>query len=178
MVIRSSLVFVILLVLLAGCGAKGPQLRKAKDFASPAEKKVLYVVPFVTVMVPGDVEEGTFDRFVDLLNAGAQPKEFDFVILKEDLEKVDPAWLKEQNYLTGEIYGYVEDTGCCSTNIRVKSRLELHQPGLEIPTLTLEYPLERYFEHDYTSIPEERRKLAEVIASTLANQLLDTLAIR
>lgn len=178
MVIRNIPVLLVLLIFVAGCGSRGPQLRKAEGFAAPFEKKVLYVVPFVTVMVPAEVEEEVFDRFVDRLNAGGQPLEFAFVILKEGLETVDPEWLAQQDYLTGEIYGYVEDSGCCSTAIRVKSRLQLHQPGQDAPTLTLEYPRELYFEHDYTSLEQERRRLAENIAATLANQLLHALSTR
>jgi len=163
-----------LLVLLAACGtgAREAQVRKAAGFVSPPERKVLYVVPFLTVMVPPEVEEGIFDRFVDALNAGGEGREYDFVILKEEFEKIDPEWLAQQDYITGEIYGYVEDAGCCSTAIRVKSRLQWHQAGQEAPTLTIEYPRELFFEHDYTTLEQERRKLAEDIATTLATRLL------
>lgn len=177
MVIRNILLLA-LLGFLAGCGSNGPQLRKAESFAAPPEKKILFVVPFVTVMVPAEVEEEVFDRFVDRLNAGGQSLEYAFIILKEGLETVDPEWLAQQNYLTGEIYGYVEDAGCCSTTIRVRSRLQLRQPGQETPTLTLEYPREIYFEHDFSTLEQERRKLAENIAATLANQLLTALSAR
>jgi len=178
MVVWRKFVLLLVLALLTGCGGKGAQLRKAEEFSAPAEKKNLYVVPFTTVMVPVEVEEGIFDRFVDALNAGGQPLEYDFFILKEGLEAVDPQWLRQQDYLTGEIYAYVEDSGCCSTTIRVKSRLQFHQPDRENPTLTLEYPREIFFEHDYSSIEEERRKLADDIATTLANRLLQALSDR
>jgi len=163
-----------LLLLLAACGtsSKETQVRKAAGFVSPPTKKVLYVVPFLTVMVPPEVEEGIFDLFVDSLNAGGQSREYDFVILKEGLDRIDAEWLAQQDYLTGEIYGYVEDSGCCSTAIRVKSRLQLHQTGHEEPTLTIEYPREIFFEHDYSTLEQERRKLAEEIATTLATRLL------
>ncbi len=163
-----------LLVLLAACGSgsKEVQVRKAAGFVSPPEKKALYVVPFVTIMVPPEVEEGIFDRFVDALNAGGETRDYEFVILKEELERIDAEWLAQQDYITGEIYGYVEDSGCCSTAIRVKSRLQLRQSGQEAPTLTIEYPREIFFEHDYATLEQERRKLAEDIATTLATRLL------
>jgi len=170
--LRLSLVLALLLLLAACGGGKDARVHKASGFVSPPGKKVLYVVPFVTIMVPREVEEGIFDRFVDSLNTGGKSREYDFVILKEELDRIDAGWLAQQDYITGEIYGYVEDSGCCSTAIRVKSRLQLHQPGQQTPTLTIEYPRELFFEHDYTTIEQERRKLAEDIATTLATRLL------
>lgn len=164
-----------LLLLVAGCSATAPQVRREAGFAPPVEPKVLYVVPFVTVMVPPEVQEGVFDLFVDALNAEGRTRRHDFVILKEGAEGVDPGWLAGQNYITGEIFGYVEESGCCSTTIRVKSRLQLHQPGQAAPTLLLEYPQEVFFEHDYSSAEQERRKLAAQIATTLAARLLAAL---
>jgi len=171
--LRLPLVLTLLVLLVAcGSGSKEAQVRKAAGFVSPPEKKVLYVVPFLTVMVPPEVEEEIFDLFVDSLNAGGESRKYNFVILKEELDSIDAEWLSQQDYLTGEIYGYVEESGCCSTAIRVKSRLQLLQAGQEVPTLTIEYPRETFFEHDYTTIEQERRKLAEDIATTLATRLL------
>ena len=174
MVKFASRLALLFLLPLCACTA-APQVQQASSFAAPAEQRVLYVVPFVTVLVPYEVEEGIFDRFVDALNAAEDGLDHEFVILKEGAEVIDPAWLAQQAYLTGEVYGYVEERGCCSTSIRVKSRLQLHQPGEEAPTLRIDYPREVFFDHDRTTVEEERRKLADDIASTLARRLLDAL---
>jgi len=169
--VRGSALLVPLLLL--ACTV-APRVQQATTFAVPAEHRTIYVVPFVTVMVPLEVEEGIFDRFVDALNAG-DSSGHEFVILKEEAAVGDSAWLAQQAYLTGEIFGYVEDRGCCSTVIRLKSRLELHQPGAEAPTLRIDYPREAFFDHDRSTVEEERRRLSDDIASTLARRLLDAL---
>lgn len=174
MVTRIGLALCLLLLTL-GCSTPALQVRQEATFASPPEKRVLFVVPFTTVMVPPEVQEGIFDRFVDALNAGGQLREYDFVILKEGIGTIDAAWLAQQDYITGEVFGYVEESGCCSTAIRLKSRLQLRQPGQETPTLTIEYPRQIFFEHDYTTVELERRRLADDVATTLAQRLLAAL---
>lgn len=175
MVARTPLIL-LLLSLLWGCSAPTPSLRKETGFSPRPEKAVLFVAPFTTVMVPPEVEEGVFDLFVDALNSAAGESSPEFVILKGGVAGVDPSWLGDQHYLTGEIFGYVEESGCCSTAIRLKSRIQLHQPGSDAPTLRLEYPREIFFDHDYSTVEAERRKLAEDIATTLARRFLDALA--
>ncbi|MBW6510882.1 MAG: hypothetical protein K0A93_02025 [Desulfuromonadaceae bacterium] len=164
----------LIVALLAGCAGSGPQIKKSVKFSEPAEK-ILYVVPFSTIMVPLDVEESVFDQFVDMLNAQGSGSGYKFVILKQDLDTIDRAELAEYYYLTGEIYGYVEESGCCSTNMRLKSRVQLFQPGQVEPTLQLSYPRETFFEHDYSTIGNERRKLTADISATLAEGILRAL---
>lgn len=171
-------ILALLFTLLCGCASPSPTLRKEASFAPRPEREVLFVAPFTTIMVPAEVEEGVFDLFVDALNSAAGEGVPEFVILKGGLDGVDPQWLGDQHYLTGEIFGYVEESGCCSTAIRLKSRVQLHQPGSDVPTLHLEYPREIFFDHDFSTVEVERRKLTEDIASTLARRLLDALAGR
>jgi len=167
----------LILLLLAGCAAV-PSVRKDASFTPPSPQETIYVVPFTTIMVPGAIEEGVFDLFVDTLIAGGKPLEYEFVILKEGVSSADPQWLSEHPYVTGEVFGYVEESGCCSTAIRLKSRLQFHQPGSVGPTLTLDYPRETFFEHDYSTVEAERKNLAEDVASTLATRLLSALSGR
>ena len=128
-----------------------------------------------TVMVPTEVREGIFDRFVDDLNEEGSSMDYDFVILKQGLEGVDAAWLADKYYIAGDVFAYVEESGCCATTIRVQSRLQVYQPDSTEPVMVVNYPRETFFEHDYSTIAEERTKLAADIADNLAGQLLQAL---
>ena len=139
------------------------------------EPGVIYVIPFAAVMVPNDFNAMFFDQFVDLLNQGGEDLGLQFVILKEDLQRVDPEWLAVRQYVTGEIYGYVEDSGCCSTDLRTKARLIYHRPKQELPAFRYEYPVRIFFEHDRSTIAVERAKVAEEIAANLSSELLTVL---
>ncbi len=133
--------------------------------------KPIYVAPFTTVMVPDTVAEALFDRFVDALGQGAIGGQYEFIILKDGLDSVSSSWLKEHNYIAGEIFGYVEDSDCCSTDIRTKSRVYLFNKGEMDPVLEYSYPFKAFFDHDYSSLDKERHKLSELIAEELAAQV-------
>ena len=137
--------------------------------------QIVYLVPFTTVMVPMPVAEAVFDQFVETLNESGPAAGYEFVILKGDLERVDPAWLRKATYVTGEIFGYVEESGCCSTDIRTKSRLALYRPGSSEPKLSHEYPAKAFFDHDYSNLAAERKKLAERISLDLSGRLIQAL---
>ncbi|HEY5674072.1 MAG TPA: hypothetical protein VIR78_10225 [Malonomonas sp.] len=145
----------------------GPQAR----LLSP----VLYVVPFDTIMVPEEVSALVFNRFVDRLNQAGAGQGHDFVILKQGIRQIDPAWLAEREYLVGEIYAYVEDVGSTVTDIKARSRVRLYQPGQSKATLELTLPVETFYENDYSALSVERSKLAEKISTELADQLLRAL---
>lgn len=163
------------LALLVSC-ASAPKLQTRQGFAPVPANEQIYIVPFDTIMVPAEVQEGIFDQFVDDLNADGKGMQYEFVILKQGLAAIDPAWQKSHYYITGTIFGYVEESGCCATTIRVRSRLELHQPDQDKPVLSLEYPREVFFQHDYTSVVAERRKLSRDISATLAKRLIGALS--
>lgn len=144
--------------------------------ADGAPRQTIYLVPFTTIMVPAPVAETIFDQFVETLNQRGGPAGYEFVILKDELERVDPTWLRKATYVTGEIFGYVEESGCCSTDIRSKSRLALYRPGSSEPKLRHEYPAKAFFDHDYSTLDAERKKLAERISLDLSSRLLQALA--
>jgi len=165
----------LLLLLLSACQPKAA-VRTEEAFAVVPPDEKLYVVPFTTVMVPRDVEEGIFDEFIDALNLAGEANNYEFVILKQGLPTIGSDWLASHYYLTGDLFAYVEDSGCCSTTIRSRSRLKLFQPGQVEPTLVMEYPREIFFEHDYSSIQVQRQRLAKDIATTLAGRLMKSLS--
>lgn len=174
---KALLLSALTLLFLAACTAPSHQEKRAA-FTPPPRRDVIYVVPFTTIMVPPQVAADIFDRFIDALNDGGEKRQDSFVVLKGGAGSVSPAWLRQQNYVTGQIFGYVEESGCCSTDIRVKSRLQLHQPGSAPPTLVLDYPRDDFFDKDYSTLTKERRKLAANIAGTLASRLLAAIGAR
>ena len=139
------------------------------------EPGIVYVVPFIAVMVPDQVNARVFDQFVDNLNSQGDALGLQFVILKEGLQRVSPHWLAIRRYVTGELYAYVEDSGCCSTDLRTKARLTYHHPNQEAPAFGFEYPVRKFFEHDRSSLDIERLKLADDIAENLSRELLKAL---
>lgn len=144
-------------------------------FSASRADDTLYVAIFDSVMVPKAVTEDVFDQFIDTLMAQLGENR-PLVLLKEGTADADAQWLATRSHVTGELFGYVEDSGCCSTVLRIRSRIYLHRPGAEVPLLVAEYPREMYFNHDYTTVEEERRKLFADVATTLANRLGTVLA--
>ena len=138
----------------------------------------LYVVPFETIMVPGEVSENLFDLFVDRLNRKGAEKGIEFVILKQGLAEIDTDWLTDKNYLRGELFAYIEEVGSDMTDIRARSRLRFYQPGKSMPALQLVYQAEVFYQNDYSSLPAERRKLAVEIANSLADKFLAAINAR
>lgn len=139
------------------------------------EPGVVYVVPFITLMVPAEVRERVFDQFVDALNQKGVERKLKFIILKQPLDKIDRAWLGERKYILGEIYGYVEDSGCCSTDLRTRARLTFYRAHLPDPALKYEYPVRMFFSHDESTLAVERQKLSDRVAEVLVAELLKAL---
>ena len=144
------------------------------------EPGIVYVVPFTGVMVPDEVHERIFDQFVDMMNEQADILGLQFVILKQGLQGTTSGWLTVRKYITGEIYSYVEKSGCCSTDMRTKARITYHHPKQKTPLFDTTLPVSVFFDHDQSNIGVERLRLAESIATTLAKRLsakFDTILI-
>jgi hypothetical protein len=139
------------------------------------DPEIVYVVPFITLMVPDAVKERVFDEFVDTLNRTGANRKLRFVILKESLDKIDRDWLNARKYVFGEIYGYVEDSGCCATDLRAKARLTYYRAHHPEPSLRYEYPIRTFFDHDRSNIEIERQKLSDQIARALVAELTKAL---
>jgi hypothetical protein len=140
------------------------------------EREALYIVPFDATLVPADFGNPIFDEFVDILNARRkQTKVGRFLILKEELKEVEPAWLTKQTYVSGDIWGYVESSGCCSTDMKVKSRIYLYEPGMTSPTFEVFIPVEHFFEHDRSSVAAAKVRLGKKLAQDLADAVLKKL---
>lgn len=169
-------IVVVVLFLAAGCSAS-PKVRNFGNLDPYLDRNVVYIVPFDATLVPSDFGNPIFDEFVDRLNfLRKKTKVGRFVILKEELKTVEPTWLTRQNYVSGDIWGYVESSGCCSTEMRVKARINLYEPGKTSPTLEISIPVEDFFEHDHTSVSAARTRMGKKLAYDLADALIMKLA--
>ena len=163
---------------LSGC-ATSAKVTVAPGFTPPPERDRAYVIPFSTALVPEAFSEAVFNDFVDLLNRNRRQTGIGtFTILKEDAARIDQDWLSRQFYLTGDIWSYVEDSGCCSTNIRVRARAAVFEPGKREPSVEIFLPLETFFDHDKSTIDRERDTLARNLARELTRQILGVLTLK
>lgn len=153
-----------------------PTIRNLGGLDPKLERETVYVIPFDTTLVPPDVGEPVFNEFVDRLNAlRRNTKVAKFLILKEELKEVEPAWLVKQTYISGDIWGYVESSGCCSTGMKVKSRLYLYEAGKNEPSLEVFVPESEFFEHDRMSISAAKERMALKLARGLADAVIKKL---
>jgi hypothetical protein len=171
-----ALISVYFLPFLAGCAANTPRVSGVPAVQPGVERDAAYVMPFVTTLVPAKFAETTFNTFVDDLNDHLEGTGIQwFYIIKEDPQDVAPSWLLKQLYVTGEVWGYVEEAGCCSAELRVKARLRLHEEGVKDAVAELYFPMESFFEFDRTTFEAERERFAKRLADTMASQLLPLL---
>lgn len=172
---KSLLLVIICSVLLSACSF-GVKVEQKEAFAPRTQPQTVFVIPFTTIMVPGEVAEGLFDRFIDTLNDLYAQNGLEYVILKQGLDNVDADWLSKHDYVTGEIFAYVEEIGSSTASIRAKSRISLFQATQKEPTLQLDYPVDIFYEKDYTRLEDARRKLAEKISDSMARKLSEALS--
>ncbi|MBC7961741.1 MAG: hypothetical protein H7Y05_02215 [Steroidobacteraceae bacterium] len=173
--VRLVLLASLALLLVAGCAAS-PKTRDYGVLDAKLEREALYIVPFDATLVPTDFGEPIFNQFVDILNARRkQTRVGRFVILKEELKEVEPAWLIKQNYVSGDIWGYVESSGCCSTDMKVKSRIYLFEPGKNTPTFEVFVPIESYVDHDRSTVAAAKARMGNKLAQELADAIIKKL---
>ena len=169
---RGKCLLISLALLLAGC-IQTPSIRRDHGFNPAQARETIYIVPFDATLVPPDFGEPLFNEFVDILNDQRRTTKVGrFVILKEDLKDVEPSWLIKQTYLSGDVWGFVEDAGCCSSELKVKSRLYVYDQGRNEPVLEIYLPVEDFFEYDRTTLDEAKRRLSKKLARDLAGLVI------
>lgn len=169
------LLFLAAFQLLQGCVVL-PAMTEYTVLDPQLERESIYIMPFDATLVPPDFSEPIFNQFVDILNARRkQTKVGRFVILKEELKDVEPSWLIKQVYISGDIWGYVERSGCCSTEMKVKSRIYLYEPGKKSQTFDVFVPVEHYFDHDRSDVVTEKERLGKKLAQDLAETVIKKL---
>lgn len=165
-----------LLLLLQGCGPTA-RLTVQPDFKPPAEIETVYVVPFTGILVPEDFKEAAFNDFVDILNANRDRIGVrQFEIIKGELKDQDAQWLAKQLFISGEFWSYIENASCCNTELRVRGRVSLTEPGKTVPTFELTLPLDSFFEHDLSTLEKEKILLARRLARELADRIIPALS--
>jgi|GEM_PF-887185 len=165
---------ILLFALLAvgGCGANRTTL-VSPAYSIARNQAVLPVLPFTNILVPETFAESVFNDFIDTLNESREKTGFLRAdIIKDDLSEVEKILTPAHVYLTGEIWSYLENAGCCATEIRVKSRLRIQRVRSREVLWETEIPLESFFEHDNSTLSVEREKLAKRLSDELSRQTI------
>jgi hypothetical protein len=171
----TGLVAAQLALLLSGC-APTPKVSMSPTFSPAPERELVYVIPFVGTLAPEPFTRKVFDKLVDALNARHSAAGVQwFFILKQELKDVDPTWLNRQVYITGEVWSYTENSGCCQTELRVKGRAAIYEAAHPQPSAEIVVPAESFFDHDYTTLDVEQDRLAQRLASEMAAQIIRVL---
>lgn len=158
------------LLLATGCGSQRSAL-VSPAFSIAQNQKMLPVLPFSNILVPDTFAETVFNDFVDNLNENREKTAFSwFGIIKEDLGEVEKILTPAHIYLTGEVWSYLENSGCCSTELRVSSRLQIHRVRSRELLWEKEIPLDSFFEHDNSTLKIEREKLARRLAVEMSRE--------
>ena len=172
------LLLIILLLLVTGCASASKSARHT-DAQQHQEAGVIYVIPFASTLVPAAVHETVFNDFVDLLNENRAKAGVPlFEIVKDDPAELDKSWLAGQANLSGELWSYIENSGCCQTELRIRSRIALTEPGRQTPTFEVTLPMDSFFDHDQSTLEVERVKLARDLARKLADRVISSLVSR
>ncbi len=169
-VIKYLVAIFVLLVLIA------PSSTFAADEATEkSTPETLYVIPFLNVMVPPEVSSHLFDSFIDEMMKSGIEVGIKVRILKQNIDAIDKSWLARQHFVNGEVFGYLEDSGCCSTELEAKARIYRYEPGVIEPAAEIVVPAEVFFDHDVSTLDKERARLGNRMAAKLAGKLAEQL---
>lgn len=172
--LRAVLLFLALLAVTA-CGNSRVVL-VSPAYSIAQSQTVLPVLPFTNILVPDTFAESVFNDFVDTMNENRAKTGFVRAdIIKDDLSDVEKILTPAHVYLTGEIWSYLENAGCCATEIRVKSRLRIQRVRSREVLWETEIPLEGFFEHDNSTLDAEREKLAKRLSSEMSREAIKVL---
>ncbi|PLY02121.1 MAG: hypothetical protein C0624_09330 [Desulfuromonas sp.] len=165
---------VLLTLLLSACGS-AVSIDTSDSFAPVPTAQPILVMPVTPIMCPEEVSEAFFDRLITRLNSLGEPHGYTFVILKQAPTSLPPESLATRTYATGELFGCLEETGCCSGEITMTMRLDLFQPGNSEPTLRMRYPVERFFDLETATPRQAHTSLAADTAEKAATDLIEAL---
>jgi hypothetical protein len=175
--LKRLLYLLILTTFLSACSTTPThRIERTVDLQRPTEETILYFVPFLPVLAPDELTSDLFNQVVDGFDGAAAGSGLSALILKRDVASVDPAWLGQQYYVTGSVFAYGQDSGCCSTEIKLSTRLQLYQPGTPYPVLRIDLPYRTLFDHDRSNLEIETERMAATLAEQLRNALLAEIA--
>lgn len=175
--LKRLLYLLILTTFLAACSTTPTyRIERTVDLQRPTEEKILYFVPFLPVLAPEELSSDLFNQIVDGFDGAAAGSGLSALILKREVASVDRAWLGQQYYVTGSVFAYGQDSGCCSTEIKLSTRLQLYQPGTPYPVLRIDLPYRILFDHDRSNLEIEWERMTTSLAEQLRNALLAEIA--
>ncbi|MBE0504714.1 MAG: hypothetical protein IBX46_11350 [Desulfuromonadales bacterium] len=175
--LKRLLSLLILTTFLSACSMTPThRIERTVDLQRPTEETILYFVPFLPVLAPDELTSDLFNQIVDGFDGAAAGSGLSALILKREVASVDPAWLGQQYYVTGSVFAYGQDSGCCSTEIKLSTRLQLYQPGTPYPVLRIDLPYRILFDHDRSNLEIETERMAATLAEQLRNALLAEIA--
>ena len=175
--LKRLLYFLILTTFLAGCSTTPAyRIERTVDLQRPEEGTILYFVPFQPVLAPEELTSNLFNQLVDGFDGAAAGSGLSALILKQEVTTVDNAWLGQQYYVTGSVFAYGQDSGCCSTEIKLSTRLQLYQPHTPYPVLRIDLPYRILFDHDRSNLEIEWERMTTALAEQLRGALLTEIA--
>lgn len=167
--------FAMLFFLLSGC-ASSPRVTTSQAFSIALNQQMVPIVPFANTLVPATFSEMVFNDFVDGMNENQQQAGLAwFGIVKDDMNELEKILSPAHIYISGEIWSYIENSGCCSTELRVKSRLRIFRVKSRELLWEAEIPLESFFEHDRSTFPLEREKIGKNLSTIMIRETVKAL---
>ena len=172
---RHGSLLLLVTLLVSGC-AGSPRIIVDSPFRLAPSQEIMPVLPFTSTLVPEEFSESVFNNFVDILNDNHSKTNIKwFSIIKEDLSEASRVIPPDHLYVTGEVWSYIENSGCCSTELRVKARVRFYRAGSPERLMEIQLPMEGFFDHDRSTLSVERDKLALRLAQEMAKQVLQVL---
>lgn len=167
--VRNALLLLAVVLLLAGCSTTKSYTSQA--FTIAQNQQIVPVLPFASTLVPDAFAEAVFNDFVDGMNDTRAVSGFSwFAIIKDDPKEVEKILSPLHIYLSGEIWSYIENAGCCSTELRIKSRLRIFRVLSHELLWEVEIPMDGFFEHDNATLAVERDKLGKRLTAAMVQE--------
>jgi len=171
---RTAGALLIIALLLSGCSTS--KVYTSSAFTIAQNQQMVPILPFASTLVPGSLAETVFNDYVDSMNDNLTASGFSwFAIIKDDLQEVERILPPTHIYINGEIWSYLEDAGCCSTEMRIKSRLRIFRVLSRELLWETEIPLDGFFEHDASTLAIEREKLGRQLSAAMTRATLKAL---
>lgn len=140
-------------------------------FSIATNQKMMPVQPFGSTLVPARLSDSVFNEFIDGLNDSQATTGISwFGIVKDDIKELEKSLPGSHVFLNGELWSYIENSGCCATELRIKSRLRIYRVQSRELLWEAEFPLEGFFEHDNSTIEVEREKLGRRLSSEMIKE--------
>ena len=165
----------LLLLLLSACSSSRVT-HSSPAFNIATNQKMLPILPFTATLVPPHLSETVFNDFVDGMNEKQAKTGFSwFGIVKDDITALEKVLPPSHIFINGEIWSYIENSGCCSTELRIKSRVRVYRLLSRELLWEAEFPMESFFEHDNSTLAAERVKLGLGLSDAMIKETVKAL---